>query len=245
MGFGLALQEDSRLVLESAICLYKSAAGEGYATAHGIERNGQAPTLGAGVPLSRKAIGNVIAMLGKGANNGSFLSAQILSIGYDYMMWWEAPTTRSIFFKERPDGDGKTAIGTRSGMTPQPGLVFMASGGGWKVFAVKGSDRPTPTTELFHSPYWNVNSAGAICTGNVKLPSVDPECIADWTKAFFSSNFTHTNFHGAKQVEGKGGFAGLWNELLDGKHKKFPEKRLLKTDKTIAQIIQSINRGGN
>ena len=245
MSFGLALEEDSRLVLDTSICLYKSAAGEGYATTHGIERNGGAPTLGAGVPLSRKAIGNIIALLGKGANNGSFLSSQILSIGYDYMIWWEAPTTRSIFFKERAAGEGKPAIGTRGGMTPQPGLVFVASGSGWKVLAVKGSDRPTPETELFHTPYWNVNSSGSICTGNVKLPSVDPECISDWTKAFFSSNFTHSNFHGGKQVEGKGGCIGLWNDLLDGKHKKFPEKRLIATGKTLAQLIQSTNRGGN
>jgi PRTRC genetic system protein B len=246
MTFALALQGESRLVLDTAICIYKSASGEAYATKHAITRTGQAPALGAGKPLTRKALGNIVAMLGKGANTGSYLSPKILSIGFDYMIWHEAPTQQNVFFKERTASTSTASIGTRGGNAPQPGLVFAVRGNNWWVFSVKGADRPTPTTELCHSPYWNVNQSGAICTGNVKTPGcADPDSIEEWRRVFFASNFTHSNFHGAKQVEGKGGMGALWTDLLDGKYKKFPQKKLIPNGMTLSQLIQKTNSGGN
>ena len=89
---------------------------------------------------------------------------------------------------------------------PLPGLVFGASSRAWRVWAVKGSRRPTLGTPLFQAPFFNVNAHGHICQGNVPVPEgTTVEKIGAWNDAFFHSYFTHPNVVG-KLLNYRGAF---------------------------------------
>lgn len=224
----------SMLKLETAILLYS---GGIFATIHQIVPNGKArPEIGPGVPITQEAVSTALRGMKMDMNSG-FLPENVLGIGMDWVVWWRQPRTGPIWF----DSQDKR-IGKRSATVPHPALVFAVSNNGsaWHVFAVKGSKRPTAQTLLHVSPYFNVYEGGKICIGNVSVPGETAlEKIGAWEQAFFGSWFTHPNIHG-KHVEYKGGSEQLWVDIMDGKHQKFPEKSLVKTNMTVAGLIDSL-----
>lgn len=236
--------EESTLKLSKAILIYEPAHrsdAQGYATVHGVQANDgrSRPQLLPGVPLTRAALTS--ALIGLSAKESfGFLPENVLAVSDDYIVWWCRPHNRNVWFNtDEP-------IGARCGNTPHPGLVFAATDHGWSVFAVKGDSRPTPETELFQAPYFNVWAGGKICTGNVQLPSHAglKERMEGYEKAFFESYFTHPN------VRTKGGLTkyrtgpyALWKALLDKKFKTFPEHTLVPTKMTAGKLVEQVAKG--
>ena len=222
--------------LSKAVLIYEGKHDNAYATIHDVNigRDGQASLL-AGVPATREATARIARDLIKGLRLGSFLPANVLSVGIDSLVWWVPTQKRLVYFKSDELG------GERSAETCHPGLVFRASANSWHIFAVKGNSRPTPDTQLFQAPYFNVwKQDGKICTGNVTIPGTTVEdSIKAWTDAFFDSYFTHPNVHAPdKLVNWKGGSYAFWRSMLDGEHKKFPEKALVSANMTIASLLK-------
>lgn len=239
----------ARYELTSAILLYTNRGGIGgaevYATVHDIERNRPGgPRLAPGQPASTEAcVDFARAMTDRAAFEG-WIAPEILFIGPRTVAWWRAPAPATMFF-ETLDKDPKRNIGTRSGRVPQPGLVHVLAEGQWSVYAVKGNARPGPSTPLFHAPYFNVYVEGALCEGNVRRPArVNPDTLAEFERAFFHSRFTHSNADSRKLTRYPKGVYALWRDLLDGKHKSFPEASLLPQGRhTLGSLLRSIEKG--
>lgn len=209
-----------------------------YATYHNIYLNGdQQPALLEGHPLTTSQIGGLVRSFGNNTQIGSFLTADILSVGMGSLVWWVKPSIRKIHFACNKQGSG---IGEESGMVPHPGLIFALSEGAWYVFAVKGNKRPTERTQLYQAPHFNVWAGGKICTGNVTLPEgAEVEDRGAWEKAYFGSRFSHPNV--PKLVNYEGGGYAFWRSMLDGKFSKFPSEVLVPERQTLGGFINKIN----
>lgn len=233
---GMAVQ------LRAAILLYgQSNQSFAYGTVHPVlEASGKGnkgsvrPVIGAGVPLDRAAL---IACLQSLAQNAvaaaEFLPPTVLAVGPHALTWWCPPGQRRVFF------DCKE-IGKRSAVVPHPGIVFHATHDDLRLFALKGGERPQPSTVLFEPPYFNTWDDGDLCIGSAKVPrKLDVASIPDWEAAFFESAFTHPN-HGKKRLTYKRGEFAFWKDMLDGNFgDKFPERVLVPMDYNLGDLIAS------
>ena len=228
---------DKVLQLEKALLFYKGH-DKVFATMHPVEKQGSGMALGAGEPLELAAIHNLLVGLGKGLPQGMFLPGRVLSCGVGTLAWWTPSAQRLVWC--RKEKDSKEQI---NGLVPHPGLVFVVSGGSWSVFAVKGDHRPTPETQLFQAPYFNVYDHGKICLGNIVTPgSCTPDTIDQWDEAFFGTLFTHPNT--PKMIAYEGGAYQFWADLIGGKFSAFPEEFLVEQrGVTLGSVLCGL-RGG-
>lgn len=229
---------DTELALRNAVLLYRSRdSGAVYATLHDVDCEGRsAPQILAGRPMTLPELATFAsAAAGRTAYHG-FISERVLYVGPNTVAWWVPASRRRVWFRS------DAPLGTASGDTDHPGLVFVAHADHWYVFAVRGTDRPTATTPLYRAPYFNVWATGGICTGNVDLPGQPgPAAIAAYESAFFRSHFTHSNYHGTPAVKRRGGITQLWRDLLDGVD--FPPNCLIARKETLAAAITRITKG--
>lgn len=117
-----------------------------------------------------------------------------------------------------------------------PTLLFYYCKKGLKVFAITDQDskKINGETPLYHAPFFNVNSSGNVCMGNVNLSLVKD--LLTFEKAqkyiedsFFHSQFTHSNFKELVSEE----------YLLINKNNRSWTKKELKAsfDKTINDVL--------
>lgn len=227
----------SEISLQKAILLYgqppspHSSASISYASLHRITIMDGRPVVEAGEPITREGIRSALVDL-NGVAPLELLNDHILAFNGMTLVFWAPPQRRKVWF------DCDEPMGKRFGVTPHPGLIFVVTDE-LHVYAVKGADRPQADTEIFSGPYLNTYKGGNICMGNVRIPKAHPSQILSVTKAFFQSVFTHTN--NPRIVKYEGGIYSLWNDLLDGKYKKFPDEVLLQGDslpgKTLSQLL--------
>lgn len=238
------VHDSSDYRLHSAILLYSAQSNDVYATLHAVERGKGGTRLGAGIPATAEACAGFVRALSDAAAFSGFIEPRMLYIGPRIAVWHRPPGSARVWFDTTgAAGADQTAahIGSRTAITPHPGLVFALADGQWHVAAVKGSARPVPGTALHVAPYFNVWRGGHICEGNIRRPDkVTPETIAAFERAFFESRFTHPNM--TRLVRFKGGAGALWTALLDGKFKTFPERALLPQKTTLAQWIRQLEK---
>lgn len=231
---------DLDLGIRYALLVYTDEnGGNAYVTAHPVGKVKNRLQIGAGVPASRAALSELAHTINAVTATAGFLPDGLLYLSPRTLAWWCPPANRRVWFKCEEAID-KAKIGTRSAVVPHPGLVFTVTAEDWYVHAVKGAARPGPDTALLRAPYFNVWRHGGICTGNVKLPkAMTPDVTRDYERAFFDSRFTHPNDpQGLTRY--KGGAWQLWRELLDGRHKTFPEAALAGAGLTLAEHIKKL-----
>jgi PRTRC genetic system protein B len=236
----------SEVKLSSAILFYSGRHGENYATVHPVtegdsgRKKGSRPVIGAGRPVDRDELTRALSALAANtAPAADFLPVTVLGVSSSALTWWCAPATRRVFFQCEELG------GKRSAVVRHPGLVFQASVGGFRVFALYGKDRPTADSALFEPPYFNTWDHGKICIGTARVPKrINIAAIAGWEEGFFNSAFTHPN-HGGKRVEYQDGFFAFWRDMLNGKFsEEFPLKVLVPTKKKVRDLVTGkIERG--
>lgn len=208
--------KDDTLTLSSAILMYSDNASRiVYASMHAVDFEDGVPSIKAGTAIQGSALSEALVSL-TGNSNLHFFPEEVLAYNGQNMVFWLPPKARAVSF------DAAEPMGKRTGITPHPGLVFIASFvSSPKVFAVQGSERPGKTTKIFHAPYMNTSEDGSLCMGNVKYPAVSPDQMEAWEAAFFSSYFTHPN--SSRNVQYPGGMYALWYDLLEGEHSGFPD----------------------
>lgn len=250
MSFEVCDANISGVRLQSAILLYGSGGYRSttYATIHDVDvgDGDAAPVIRAGRPVDKVALREVIGGLMDASRvRSGILPDNILSIGADFVVWWERPCERTYYFDCRSHGfDGDApSVGKRAGKGLTPGLVFVARNQQMMVFAVKGNERPNADTPLFNAPLMNVYSDGRVCTGSMPLPeSTMGDSVATWSKSFWESHFSHPNH--PKVVKFKGGIHAFTNDLLDGKFRKFPERVLVPVKgMTLGGMVEKIEGG--
>lgn len=232
----------AKVELESAVLVYSaSGVSEGvFATVHAIHHDDKGvATILPGKAMTGLAVARLARRLSK-REPGGFIPPNLLYQDATTMAWWVQPARRQIWF--RSDAD-KLGAPERAEVVPHPGLVFAASSSrAWRVWAVKGADRPCETTELYQAPYFNVYAGGGICQGNVDVPGrTTADKIDAWNAAFFESWFTHPNVQGPL-VKYRGGGYAFWRDMLDGRHHEFPEHVLVATGKTLADALKEGRR---
>lgn len=236
------LKEDGYEV-SKAILVHRSAGGHaarGFATIHDVSSPARGrPELQAGTLLGTAQLEQVLVGLNK-EHALRFIEPHILAHNSNALVWWRPPGKARIWFNtDAASKDGEVLVGTRSGVTPHPGLVFAATAHGWYVWAVKGSDRPTPQTVLHQAPYMNVSDNGAICIGNASVPKgFHPSVAPGYEEAWWGSRFTHSNIQIKRRLtRWKGGVHALWIWMLSARRRTFPERALVPLKFTVADVI--------
>lgn len=246
--------------LSQAVLIYTSTGYNvgPYATVHEVHPPGRTevrgrghstPTLGAGVPATKDACAALVRALGVHSQLTGFTPPHLLYIGRRAALWWRPPApaimhfncTRSAAGDQSRDAAGAALLGKCAGRSAQPGLVFGIQGHRWWVWAVRGAERPGPTTKLYQAPYFNVYDSGQICIGTTPLPTtLGVDSLVEYERAFFGSAFTHPN---TRRLV-KGCPYRLWRTMLGagqiGADDAFPEKTLLPLKTTLREAARTI-----
>lgn len=222
------------VVLDRAVLVYRGASGGAFATVHAIHQPEEGPpVILPGRSMTPLAVARLARQFTRGGNRGGFVPPELLYQDAATIAWWAPPRRRPVWFRCEALGAAE-----RCATVPHPGLVFaVSSDRSWRVWAVKGGERPGEATPLHQAPYFNVYDSGAICQGNVEVPAgTTADRIDGWNRAFFGSYFTHPNVR-HRLVDYEGGSHAFWRDLLDGVHAEFPEGALVPLDRTLAQML--------
>lgn len=218
--------------LTKAILLYSGSTGSA-ATVHEIARDRTGPVIQPGVGLGKAELHQILLALLGSRSKALFLPESILCLSPTQMAWWCQSQNCEIFFKAR-DADDK--VNKLSGKKVQhPNLVFVATPGKLRVFALAKAERPTPETKLYVAPYWNVFRDGHMCQGDVKYPeSLLPQNLQAFEAAFFDSIFTHAEVN--PLTRHPKGHHGFWSDLR--RVKTIPAKWLVPCGKTLMEVLE-------
>jgi PRTRC genetic system protein B len=225
------------LKLDRAVLIYRGSAGSALATIHAVHDLDGELVIGAGEAVTPRATMRLAQALLKRAAHGGFLPDTVLYVNADLILWHVPPARRHIAFRVDAAHAGLLGGEERGETVPHPGLVFAASSRGWRVWAVKGSRRPTPDTALFQAPYFNTDEQGHICQGTTPVPEgTTADKIDAWTEAFFRSYFTHPSGR-SDRVRYSGGAYAFWRDMLDGAYTRFPPQVLVPCRCTLGALL--------
>lgn len=214
--------DSTPLQLVNAILLYGTEQRVRLATVHKPMRDPQGgpAILDPGEPLSHEFLDRMVRGLGSELPS-TFLPNNILIYSSSLTAWWERAQVRSMFFAQ--NCDGKTLDGRRF---PHPALLFAVHHGHLMVWALAEDSRPTQDSWLYMAPYWNTYEDGKVCHGTMQAPPVvRVENLAQWSHAFFASQFTGSNL-GIQQCTHPEGFLGMWSSLIGAN--TFPVEYLIR-----------------
>ncbi len=204
-----------RRMSDNESCRGSSSSPEFYVSLHNI-RDG---VVCEGHPVSKKDVYELCKLAMPGIDTVvKYVPENVISYvpfsKYSAMVWWMPAGRKSMFFKIE---------GLKSGIAPVPATLFTVIRGRLHVWALKANRRPTPTTPVYFSPFFNVFKDGT-CMGNMKAPKkTDPLETRRWEDIFFGSAFTNESPPELKGITGN----ELWSSLINTK-KKFPASCLKK-----------------
>lgn len=146
-----------------------------------------------------------------------------------FAVWYTPPARRRLLFTK--------SLGLKDGMYSVPAMIWKADREELSIYALKQSDKPSLSTQLFHAPFFNIHDGGNVCMGTVDI-EIDRDTrlesfIKQWEDYFFGSKFSHTL---GVRAPVKGNIIQLWESLYDNR-KKFPTGSLQKHQLTINKLI--------
>jgi len=241
---------DTIVPLAAAILLYGEKDKTVYASHHPVTITDTGAEIGPGTSLSASYLMTAARDLIPVKITDCFIEESVIAFRDGLIGWWRRPQVTRVWFNSVKLNETRNLAGKQKAYAveiPLPGLVFFVCAGRFYVFAVKGSQRPTRSTDLYFAPLMNVWDTGQICTGNVKLPAERTSASTKgWEKAFLGSRFTH--FNGTNTVNYEGGRLALTRDLVEGKFNAFPEKVLtackLKLGAAVEQFSKHCAKGG-
>lgn len=235
------LTSNSSLVaLSKAILFYTSrASSDLIISLHDVEHfNGKA-TIKEGQLASHRSIQKFIKLVmgQKLKNEMSFLPGNILAKDENNIIWWVPPCKQRIFFNSSAD-----EMSNINAEIQLPGLIFALIETNWYVVAVEGTTRPEAASRVFFSPFFNVWDNNQICVGSTRLPK-NRKKVNEWTKAFFSSAFTHNNYKSKNcQLTDGNTRAMFWKTLIKTRPDEFPMDVLPPTGLTVETFIKEVSQ---
>jgi PRTRC genetic system protein B len=183
------------------------------------------PTLLQGECLGRADLEEMIRLISGSSKRREILPERILCQDGGLMAWWTASERRPIFFQTT---DKEFNARMRGKSVVHPSLLFVARPGKLSVFALADSARPAGDTPLYRAPYFNLYDVGTMCPGNARLPTaLLAGDLPVWERAFFETQFTHTNIHWGQLTKHPGGHAGLWPTMAEVERTDFPAEWLV------------------
>lgn len=217
---------------------YQESVGPCIATAHQVRLVDGRPTLLPGRLINEADL----VLLADGVAGASkalstqWVDARVLARGPDRLIWWSPPGKRAMFFEKSKHNENTWAA---RNTCPLPGLVWMAlPNDGLYVFACRGGERPSPETELYQAPLYNVWGRGKVCVGNVKLPDKQLWDVEAWEKVVFGSRFTHPNFSERNRLVKGICPVKFWKAMVTKPPTHFPEARLVKVPLKVGDLLE-------
>jgi PRTRC genetic system protein B len=222
--------------LERAILLYREGT-DTLAVEHAVrEKKDSGAYLGAGRFVTRGVVEGLLRVMDQSPLR--YVAPNVVAMGHRSIAWFEPAAMRMMFF--RPDRDA--AVAAFDGKpVPQPPLLFIAREGRLRVFALFENERPTLETPLAMAPYWNVYASRdhEVCLGTMAVPAcLELAATADWTSAFFRSEFTHLS--GAKCWAHPGTYAELLADAVAAG--RFNAQWLCSANQTVGEALQQGRR---
>jgi len=183
-----------------------------YVSVSNVSHCNGSPILGASRPLTESEAKTIFRKIVSPKKRVSkmFLPENVL--------FWSETDHTCVFYVKAGTAEISHVDWDKPKKVPFPQLIFKVTKNSLNIHATKeGIKRPTPYTQLFHLPIWNVFSKGSVCLGSATLPtrfnSLE-NLIEAWKKVWFETTFSH---------DGEDTKA-LW-ERLEGKN-NFPMKKL-------------------
>lgn len=231
------LGDDATLTLQKAILIYArgnsgyQADAHAFATLHDLlPGDDDHPELAPGRLLSREDLEALYKAL-RGSNSLAYLPPNVLAASPDGVAWYEPARERPMFFQTHDE-----SLNRLDGVYPQPALLWVYDGPRLDVYALASDERPTPGSELFSPPYYNVFDRGNICLGSTPVPKHhDPSRVHEISDAFFQSAFTHAAGRQRHYRNFGGSHSELWQHVRELGH--FPTEYLVPAEKTLADIL--------
>lgn len=220
----------------TAILLYGGKYNEsGFVTVHPVATENGVPVIKPGTPATRQGLAEALREVADDAVPPELFPAHILAKGADHLVWYRPPSRQKVWVRSNELG------GERNAEVPVPGLIWLAlpARGNCRVFAYKGSDRPDTETVLHQAPFFNVWDSGEVCTGSADIPQGPAALVPEnWEAMFFNSWFSHPNT--PRLTKGKEGAYVLWERLLSGKHRVFPQTKLYSIKKQLGDVFNDM-----
>ncbi|UIR57807.1 prokaryotic E2 ligase family D protein [Sphingobacterium sp. SRCM116780] len=145
------------------------------------------------------------------------------------IIWFTKAQFRQLHF-----GQG---LGIASGMAHTPALLWIAHKESLNIHALSGNRRPTPNTQLYYAPFFNVYQNGNVCMGTVDIEVNETGSIKQlttlWESYFFNSYFTHLM---SEHNPVNGNCVLLWESLINSE-KPFPNEALIKNNRKLKDIL--------
>lgn len=185
------LAEDlSHLPKTKCALLFHEARGKlALVTAHGVSLdNAGLPHLGPGRPMTpfdEHQIANLL--LSREQDLVEIYPENLMAKSEGMLMWWLPPIVRPMYLKNEKNRG--TRITTR-----WPNLVLLVVGRKLSVVAVKGLQRPSARSQIYHAPLGNVYADSGVCTGTASLPAgCRNSHMAGWERVMVETYFTSNN----------------------------------------------------
>lgn len=208
MSSSVSTINDVELAPFQAVVFYGVASGTNsglrYATVHDVTSGPNGHAMSPGRAMTKPALRRIAEMCAKARKRQvQILPGCVLYASDDVLVWWSAPCVRLCYFDIdwHMDAPGRSDLQGVNANLPMPGLIWAMRTEGadgtsrsCKVWAYRGSERPTNATALFRAPLLNLDEDGGVCWGSARVPQGQTyDDIPLWEEAFFSSTFSHYN----------------------------------------------------
>lgn len=235
-------QNGGNSILSSALLIYTE--GERFTsnrtishmTEHRVQIHNGQPIIMEGSAFTLKSMREMARhILKKKDEVLQFVEENVLAISDTEIVWWIPSSKRNVHFKTSTPG-----LENRCGQVQIPSCIFAVTSNGSYVLCFEGTERPTKSTTLHYSPFFNVWDNHQICLGSTR--KVKHGDVQAWTNAFFSSAFSHSNYRSSKaDLLREGGRKQLWMDLLDNKIQEIPFDCLPSAKLTLSQFLKEIS----
>jgi PRTRC genetic system protein B len=213
------------LDLNKALLIYSNGI-DAACTMHRVDRGKSGKyTIAEGVPVDSETIVDLAnRMQGTSVGRTELLPPNLLALQPGLMSWY-VPSRRARMYFETKDKTFNADVTGREVL--HPATLFVARRD-LRVFALPTNERPTMETKVYVAPYFNLYESGSMCAGDHPLPgSLLSSSIPQWERAFYETNFSHTNINLNKLTSHPNGHNALWREMAKTRLKEFPAKYLL------------------
>lgn len=223
------------LKLKKAFLVYgKSKDDSSLVTIHDIAIVNEAPVILEGKLVSSKSMQKMAkTILKMKTANLSLIQDTVIAQNEDVLVWWVPSQIKRVYFKSNDAG-----LSNVSAEVTHPPLLFVKTTSDLMVLALSKNVRPGLESKLLFSPFFNVWDSHRVCLGSTKIPASDN--VIEWTNAFFNSAFTHENYTSSQAKLKKSNRARFWDQLMNGKIKKFPASVLPSAGITVGQLLEEL-----
>jgi PRTRC genetic system protein B len=202
------------------------------------------PIIGAGRLMSKEDVEAVLrSLLQMRQSKVSLMPSNIVSLSDNHIAWTVPEKIRPMLFNIIGMPMQKMTV-------PWPRLLMVANRNGkLAVAAVKGRNRLSAKTRLFHAPLMNVSNNGAVCTGSATVPiECGVEDLKQWESVMFDTAFSHVNNQSTlhlgrknKEVDTKVHYR-FWQTLSKKGVVAFPTGQLVSMSRSLEEFILEHSR---